>query len=119
MLDHITIQGFKGIASNEDLELRLINVLIGANCVGKSNFIGVFHLLRAVGGERLRDYVATDGGAERLLHFGSKVTQRIASSLSVKPGIEKCMSPNERSKWACSVLWMSSQCRTDLVGGGR
>jgi predicted ATPase len=35
-LYHITIKGFKSIASIEKLELRPINVLIGANGSGKS-----------------------------------------------------------------------------------
>ena len=41
-MDFVTIKGFKSIASVEMLELRPINVLIGANGSGKSNFIGAF-----------------------------------------------------------------------------
>jgi AAA15 family ATPase/GTPase len=37
-LDSITIKGFKSIAAIEDLRLRPINILIGANGSGKSNF---------------------------------------------------------------------------------
>ena len=37
-LDYITIQGFKSIASIEKLELRPINVVIGANGSGKVQF---------------------------------------------------------------------------------
>ena len=46
-LDNITIRGFKSIKAVEGLELNPINVLIGANGSGKSNFIEVFSLLRA------------------------------------------------------------------------
>ena len=38
-LDFVTVKGFKSIASIEKLELGPINVLIGANGSGKSNFI--------------------------------------------------------------------------------
>ena len=41
----ITIRGFKSIRCVEDLQLRPINVLIGANGSGKSNFIDVFSFL--------------------------------------------------------------------------
>ena len=47
-LDWITIEGFKSIASLERLRLRPINVLIGANGSGKSNFLEEFSLLQAL-----------------------------------------------------------------------
>lgn len=75
-LDSITIQGFKSIFSLE-LELRPINVVIGPNGSGKSNFIGVFAFLRAIREGRLREYVTAAGGAEKVLHFGSKTTKEI------------------------------------------
>src|ERR1700684_3160899 len=81
-LDHITIKGFKSIASIEKLELRPINVVIGPNGSGKSNFIGVFAFLHAIREGRLRDYVTTAGGAEKILHFGSKTTKEISLHLS-------------------------------------
>jgi predicted ATPase len=81
-LDHITIKGFKSIASIEKLELRPINVVIGPNGSGKSNFIGVFAFLHAIREGRLRDYVTTAGGGEKVLHFGSKTTKEIRLHLS-------------------------------------
>jgi predicted ATPase len=81
-LDYITVKGFKSIASLEKLRLSPINVLIGPNGSGKSNFIGVFSFLHAIREGRLQDYVTTAGGAEKLLHFGSKTTPEIAFHLS-------------------------------------
>ena len=75
-VEKITIEGFKSIASAE-VELRPVNVLIGANGSGKSNFIGAFAFLQAIRAGRLQDYVARAGGAERILHFGSKVTEAL------------------------------------------
>lgn len=83
-LDYITIQGFKSIASVEKLQLRSINVLIGSNGSGKSNFIGVFAFLHAIREGRLRDYVTAAGGAERILHFGSKTTKELYFFLSFR-----------------------------------
>jgi len=81
-LDYITVKGFKSIASIEKLVLRPINLVIGPNGSGKSNFIGVFAFLYAIREGRLRDYVTAAGGAEKVLHFGSKVTKEIYLHLS-------------------------------------
>jgi len=82
-LDYITIQGFKSIASVEKLELRPINVVIGPNGSGKSNFVEVFAFLHAIREGRLRAYVTAAGGAEKVLHFGSKMTREIYIGLSI------------------------------------
>src|ERR1700690_4317626 len=81
-LDHITIQGFKSIASIEKLPLQPINLLIGANGSGKSNFIGAFGFLQAICEGRLTQYITAAGGAEKVLHFGSKTTKEVVFHLS-------------------------------------
>jgi predicted ATPase len=73
-LETISIHGFKSIAAVEKLRLGAINVVIGPNGSGKSNFIGVFSFLHSVREGHLQDYVVKAGGAEKVLHFGSKVT---------------------------------------------
>ena len=88
-LEYITVKGFKSIAEIEKLPLRSINVLIGANGSGKSNFIGVFAFLHAIRDGRLSDYVTEAGGAERLLHFGSKSTKVLYFYLSFKDGLNQ------------------------------
>ena len=83
-LESINIMGFKSIRY-VDVKLRDINVLIGANGSGKSNFLEIFSLLQVIHegslrdqiGGPLRQYVARTGGANRLLHFGSKITEEI------------------------------------------
>lgn len=75
-VEKITIAGFKSIAKAE-IELRPVNVLIGANGSGKSNFMEAFALLHAIGAGQLQDYVAQAGGADRLLHYGAKVTDTL------------------------------------------
>jgi predicted ATPase len=81
-LDHITIRGFKSIAAVEKLPLRPVNILIGSNGSGKSNFIGFFAFLHAIRQGQLRSFVTAIGGAEKLLHFGSKTTNEIYTLLS-------------------------------------
>lgn len=62
----ITIRGYKSIQALENFELRALNVLIGANGAGKSNFIGALRLLSAAASANLRLTVARAGGAELL-----------------------------------------------------
>lgn len=73
----ISIEGFRSFECIRDLPLRPINVLIGANGSGKSNFICVFALLQAVRDDAVDRYILRVGGAERILHFGSKVTRQL------------------------------------------
>jgi predicted ATPase len=54
----IKIKGFKSI-KELDLEIKPINVLIGANGSGKSNFISVFRLLENISTQRLQTYKLT------------------------------------------------------------
>ena len=82
VLDSITVVGFKSIAFVKDLKLGPINVLIGPNGSGKSNFFGVFSFLHAIRTGRLREYVIRVGGADRLLHFGSRTTEEIFAKVS-------------------------------------
>ena len=76
-LDYITIEGFKSIASIEQLALRPINILIGANGSGKSNFLEAFSLLKSVREGKLEDYVIGANGAREILHFGPRTTPQI------------------------------------------
>ncbi len=90
-LRKISIEGFRSIAEITKLDLRPVNVLIGANGSGKSNFLDAFDLLRVTansperGREWLPNYVRRVGGAESLLHFGSKHTDQIAFSVQFGP----------------------------------
>ena len=81
-LDNITIKGFKSIGSIENLKLGPINVLIGPNGSGKSNFIEVFSFLREIISDRLKDYVDRAGGADKILHFGSRTTEELIIDIS-------------------------------------
>jgi predicted ATPase len=86
-LDSITVSGFRSIASVKSPPLRPINVIIGANGSGKSNFVGVFSFLHAIREGRLQEYVRRAGGAEQLLHFGSRTTSLIHLELSFGDGV--------------------------------
>lgn len=82
-VNRVRAKGFKSIAS-VDLELRPLNVLIGANGAGKSNFVGLFALLGQLVEGRLQSFVASQGGADRLVTNGLKHTPRLTIDLSFK-----------------------------------
>ncbi len=85
-LDHITVRGFRSIASIEELRVGPVSVMIGPNGSGKSNLLGVFSFLNAIGEGRLQEYVIKAGGADKVLHFGSRVTGQIDIFISFGDG---------------------------------
>ena len=81
-IEKLTIEGFKSICKLEDFELRSLNVLIGANGAGKSNFVGFFRLLREMIDQRLQVTIASvEGGADACLHLGPKITPQFSAKL--------------------------------------
>ncbi|MDY6216507.1 AAA family ATPase [Actinobacillus porcinus] len=73
----LSVEGFKSIRELKNFELNNLNVLIGANGAGKSNFINLFRLLNEIYEQRLQLYVQKQGGPDAILHFGRKTTESI------------------------------------------
>lgn len=101
MIERIRIRNFKSL---QDVEIRLnrLNVLIGANGAGKSNFVAFFRFLRALFEQRLGGYVAQEGGAERFLYRGRKVSSYLSADIdfSHKPTISLRLKPtNDNGFW--------------------
>lgn len=80
-LDKLTIRGFKSIESLEDFELGDLNVLIGANGAGKSNFVEFFRVLRAMVEQNLQAFVTKRGPADGYFFNGVSFTKRIEADL--------------------------------------
>lgn len=85
MITRLSIKGYKSI-DNQDVNLKSINILIGGNGIGKSNFISVFDLMRSLYEKELQSYVLRKGGANVLLHMGRKQTEQIAIDLNFQQG---------------------------------
>lgn len=79
-LERLHVSGYKSI-QDIDLTLNDLNVLIGANGAGKSNFISLFKMINQIVDKRLELYVGLAGGPDSLLYFGRKVTTRLAVHL--------------------------------------
>lgn len=80
-IDSITLRGFKSIETLDDFKLGKLNVLIGANGAGKSNFVEYFRMLRAMADEAFQKYVLEAGGGDGFLFLGPKVTKEIFSGI--------------------------------------
>ncbi len=72
----LSISGYKSIKELSNFVLNNLNVLIGANGAGKSNFIGLFRLLNEMYEQNLATYVQVQGGPDAVLHFGRSNTDK-------------------------------------------
>ena len=84
-MDYIKISGYKSI-KDEKIDLKPINIFIGANGSGKSNFISFFEFLNRLYNRNLHEYVALKGGADKFLHKGQKVTDTISFKVEFDNG---------------------------------
>lgn len=78
-IDKLTIKGFKSIKNLKSFSLDSLNVLIGPNGAGKSNFISYFRMLGELVEQRLQVWTKKQGGADRILSYGVKETNRLES----------------------------------------
>ena len=76
-MESITVKGYKSF-KNITVPLKPINILIGSNGAGKSNFLSLFALLGNAYNGLLARSVALSGGVDKLFHKGRKVTDRIS-----------------------------------------
>ncbi|MCR4811644.1 MAG: AAA family ATPase [Bacteroidales bacterium] len=80
MIKKVRIQNFKSIRQ-ASVPLDALNVLIGSNGVGKSNFISFFELTKSLFHQRFGAYTMDRGGMDNLLHKGRKVSEQISGLL--------------------------------------
>ncbi|MFO1369572.1 MAG: AAA family ATPase [Marinagarivorans sp.] len=80
-IDTLSISGFKSIKKLDRLQLHSLNVLIGANGVGKSNFVSYFRMLNELVEGRLQVWTSKAGGADRIVTYGVKETSKVESSI--------------------------------------
>jgi len=84
-INKITLSGFKSIECLEKFNLGKLNVLIGANGAGKSNFVDFFRMLRTFADEAFQQFVIDSGGGDGFLFLGPKVTSLVSSRIEFGP----------------------------------
>lgn len=83
-LEEISLSGYKSIRELKEFKMSNgLNVLIGANGSGKTNFIRFFELLGHIfdTNKGLQNYVAARGRADAFLFRGMKVTPQLSAHL--------------------------------------
>ena len=75
MIKYLEISGFKSIKEAKT-ELKPLNILIGSNGSGKSNFISFFKLLNAIANRELQRFLNVED-VDKLLYFGRKTTAEL------------------------------------------
>ncbi len=78
----IRIKNFKSIRDSGDIKIRALNILIGANGVGKSNFISFFKFLNKLFEQQLQLYINQNGRAENFLYFGRKKSEFLGGKIA-------------------------------------
>jgi predicted ATPase len=117
-LSKITIKGYKSIQNLENFELRNLNILLGANGAGKSNFISVFKLLSELYAQQLQLYIQKNGGADALLHYGRKKTKQINLEFDFdKNGYKFCLIPtvDNRLIFEKDEIWSNAETTNGVV----
>ena len=132
-IDLIEISGYKSIKQAK-LELRSINIFIGSNGSGKSNFISFFEFLNHLYEQKLEEYISLRGGQEKLLFQGLKNTIQIKAHLSFNGGVngysftlsagdEKMIFTEEnmwyyQNSWSMTSYSSKAQVKTNNTGRG-
>ena len=80
MIEQINIENYKSIRDAK-IPLKNLNVLIGSNGVGKSNFISFFDLVKNMLDQNLGRFILEQGGIERFLYCGSKNSKYIKGTI--------------------------------------
>ena len=81
-IERLTIKGFKSIREMSDFPLGDVNIVVGANGAGKSNFVQLFRMVRAMLKRNFQNFIAEHGGAPAFLHNGPKTTKAIEADFN-------------------------------------
>jgi predicted ATPase len=118
-LDRLTIKGFRSLKELKDFPLTKLNVLVGANGAGKSNFVDFFRMLRAMFEGAFQHFVLDSGGGDSCCFDGPKTTPEISAHLvfgeneyrfDLKPTPEgrTLQITNEGALWSKAGGWSDS-----------
>ena len=86
-LKSISISGFKSIGDRQDLTFSDVTVCLGANGAGKSNLVSFFKMLNYMMTDGLQHFIAKNGMANSVLHFGASKTKIIEFEINFEDDI--------------------------------
>jgi len=74
MISSVSIQSFKSFKSLQDFSLRPLNVLVGPNRSGKTNFLDFWDLLSQAGMQQLAQAISKRGGIDSVIGWNQNPT---------------------------------------------
>lgn len=120
MIKSIEIQNYKSIKNSGRVLLSPFNVLIGANGVGKSNFISFFKFLNKIYNREFQLYVAQNGRADNFLFFGRKFSSHLKGSITFDNSFENEYSfrlvPDQAGNFIFAEEWSNTNQGDLLIG---
>jgi predicted ATPase len=117
MVTRVKIKNFRGI-DDLDLELGPLNVLIGPNASGKSNFIEVFEFLKHCEMKSVHDAIRQAGGGLAIKNFGSGADEPIELEVHLQEGIlaESRDSSQRKAEMRISLLIDPENNTPNIIG---
>jgi predicted ATPase len=103
-ITRIKVSNFKSFDELE-VDLRPLNVVVGGNASGKSNFLEIFRFLRDLGNLGLEDAVSLQGGMEYLanLRLGASRPVSLEVSVSLLPDLAGVMGWPRNTELTCRL----------------
>jgi len=105
-LQKVTIKGYKSIAFDKPVTLKLndVSILLGANGAGKSNIISFFRMLSYMMSKSFGKYVEMSGTSNALLHYGAKKTREMSGEIKFSDSLsnatpDRLIITEERIVW--------------------
>ena len=118
-IDKVTIKGFKSLREIIDLELKMVNIIVGANGAGKSNFIQLFRMIQAMLKKNFQSYITEHGGADAFLYNGRKVTKEIFAEFKFGDNSYRfSLLPTSNENFSISEYRRYSNCNWNVNGVG-
>jgi predicted ATPase len=122
MIRSIRIRNFKSIKDSGQVLLSSINVLIGANGVGKSNFISFFKFLNKIYNKELQLYIAQNGRADNFLFFGRKFSHSLEGTVTFDNSFQNEYSfsliPDQAGNFIFAEEWSNTTKGNLLINNG-
>ena len=118
-IERLTIKGFKSIREMVNFSLGDVNIVVGANGAGKSNFVQIFRMVRAMLNKGFQSFIATHGGAVSFLHNGLKVTKVIEAEFNfAKNSYSFTLTPTADEMFTISEYKRFESCGWSCYGTG-
>jgi predicted ATPase len=96
MVQQLRLRNFRSF-KDATIELRPLNILVGANASGKTNLVHAFRFLRDLARSGLENAVALQGGAEYLTNLQSR-ERELTIELAMAPRITLVRSSKGRDR---------------------